>query len=375
MEGSERSTVEAVIAHDFTEVYGGAERIVASIAEVFPDAPFWSILGHPSVARRMGIGDRAHTVLPPRERLVRGFRALTPLYPAIVRARRLPAADVLVTSSYAFAHGFRTENDAPQVCYCYSPLRFAWSMTGEYEELWAAGPARRAAFRALAGLMRAADRRAAEDVTTYVAESEHIAEQIRRFYGRQPEVIYPPVDTELFKPDSNGDHDDYFLLCGRLIEPYKRFGIAIDAFRELPHRLLIAGDGPAYKDLVGRAGDNVEFLGRLDDDELVPVMQRATATLFPSTDDFGLIPVESMACGRPVIAFAAGGALETVKAGETGEFFDRVTSETIRAAVEGFDPDAYDPDAIRAHAENWSLPRFQAQIREVVERTALTSGV
>jgi glycosyltransferase involved in cell wall biosynthesis len=373
MNGAEQSRVNVVIAHDFTEVYGGAERIVASIAEVFPEAPFWSILGYPSVTRRMGIGDRAHTVLPSRKRLVRGFRALTPFYPAIVRARRLPAADVLVTSSYAFAHGFRTENDAPQVCYCYSPLRFAWSMTGEYEELWAGGPARRAAFRSLAGLMRAADRRAAREVTTYVAESEHIAEQIRRFYGREPEVIYPPVDTELFEPDPKGDHDDYFLLCGRLIEPYKRFGIAIDAFRDLPHRLLIAGDGPAYEDLAAKAGDNVEFLGRLGDDELVPVMQRAAATLFPSTDDFGLIPVESMACGRPVIAFAAGGALETVKAGETGEFFDQATSDGIRAAVESFDPGSYEPSAIRSHAENWSLPRFQAQIREVVERTALTS--
>jgi len=375
MEGSRAAQINAVIAHDFTEVYGGAERIVAAIAEVFPDAPFWSILGRPSVTRRMGIGDRSHTVLPSRERLVRGFRALTPLYPAIVRARRLPAADVLITSTYAFAHGFRTENDAPQVAYCYSPLRFAWSMTEDYESRWAAGPTRGAAFRALAAAMRAADRRAARQVTTYVAESEYIADQIRRFYGLEPEVIYPPVDCELFRPDGGRDHDDYFLICGRLIEPYKRFGIAIDAFRELPHRLLVAGDGPAYGELVERAGDNVEFLGRLDDDELVPVMQRAAATLFPSTDDFGLIPVESMACGRPVIAFAAGGALETVRAGETGEFFDRTTPEAIRAAVESFDPDAYEPDAIRAHAENWALPRFQAQIREVVERTALTSGV
>ncbi|MFL5420121.1 MAG: glycosyltransferase, partial [Myxococcales bacterium] len=276
---------------------------------------------------------------------------------------------ILITSSYAFAHGFRTENDAPQLCYCYSPLRFAWSMTSEYEQLWAGGPARRAAFRWLAALMRAADRRAAERVTTYVAESEHIAEQIRRFYGRKPEVIYPPVDTELFRPNGRSDHDGYFLICGRLIEPYKRFGIAIDAFRNLPHRLLVAGDGPAYPELAARAGPNVEFLGRLDDEELVPVMQGAAATLFPSTDDFGLIPVESMACGRPVIAFADGGALETVKAGTTGEFFRSPTADAIREAVESFDPAAYDPAHIRAHAEAWSLPRFQRQILDVVERT------
>src|SRR3954447_18759779 len=374
MEESRRNDIRAVIAHDFTEVYGGAERLAAAIAAALPGAPFWSILGKQAVAERMQVADRSRAILPERELLLRHFRLLTPLFPALVRARPLPAADVLVTSSYAFANGFRTRNSAPQVCFCHSPLRFAWSMTEAYEDRWASGPVRRRAFRALSAWMRAADRRAARGVTTYVAGSRYVADQIKRFYGRDAELVNPPVDTELFRPNGHGDHDDYFLICGRLIEPYKRFGIAIDAFRNLPHRLLVAGDGPAYPELAARAGPNVEFLGRLDDDDLVPVMQRAAATLFPSTDDFGLIPVESMACGRPVIAFAAGGALETVRAGATGEFFDRPTPEAIRAAVHGFEPDSYDPAAIRAHAENWALPRFQAQIREIVERTALTSG-
>jgi glycosyltransferase involved in cell wall biosynthesis len=183
-------------------------------------------------------------------------------------------------------------------------------------------------------------------------------------------VVHPPVDTELFRPDSRGGHDDYFLICGRLIEPYKRFGIAIDAFRDLPHRLVVSGDGPAYEELASRAGPNVEFLGRLDDEELVPVMQRAAAILFPSTDDFGLIPVESMACGRPVIAFAEGGALETVEEGTSGEFFRSPTPEALREAVERFDPDAYDPAAIRAHAEGWGLPRFREALLGIIERTA-----
>jgi glycosyltransferase involved in cell wall biosynthesis len=363
------TALSAVIAHDFTEVYGGAERIAAAIAELLPGAPFWSILGRRSVAERMGIAERSHTLLPERDTLLRHFRLLTPAYPAVVRTRRLPEADVLVTSSYAFAHGFRTKNDAPQVCYCYSPLRFAWTMTEDYEGRWARRAVGRRAFRALAAAMRAADRRAATRVTAYVAESRYVAEQIKRFYARDAEIVYPPVDTALFRPDGE-EHDDYFLLCGRLIEPYKRFGIAIDAFRDLPHRLLIAGDGPAYSELASRAGENVEFLGRLDDDQLVPVMQRAAATVFPSTDDFGLIPVESMACGRPVIAYAEGGALETVKPGATGEFFDRPTPDALREAVERFDPDAYDPAAIRAHAEGWSLPRFQADLMGIIERTA-----
>jgi glycosyltransferase involved in cell wall biosynthesis len=369
MQDASRGEISAVMAHDFTEAYGGAERIAAAIAELVPTTSFWSILGRRSVVERMGLADRARTLLPERELLLRHFRLLTPLYPALVRSRRLPEADVLVTSSYAFAHGFRTRNRAPQVCYCYSPLRFAWSMTEEYEGRWADGALRRRAFRGLATWMRAADRRAASRVTTYVAESRYVAEQISRFYGRQAEVVHPPVDTDLFRPEGGG-HDGYYLICGRLIEPYKRFGIAVEAFRELPHRLLVAGDGPAYAELSARAGANVEFLGPLDDDQLVPVMRRAAATLFPSTDDFGLIPVESMACGRPVIAFAAGGALETVRAGETGEFFERPTVEAIRDAVERFDPDAYDPAAIRTHAEHWSLPRFRSELLEIIERTA-----
>jgi glycosyltransferase involved in cell wall biosynthesis len=362
-------TPRVVIAHDFTEMYGGAERIVAAIAEALPGAPFWSILGRRSVAERMGVGSRSRTVLPEREWLLRHYRRLAPLYPAVVRARRLPEADVLLTSSYAFAHGFQTRNRAPQVCYCYSPLRFAWSMTSGYEGRFAGDRLRGAAFRALAAAMRAADRRAAARVTTYVAESRHIADQITRYYGREAEVVHPPVDCELFKPDGE-DRGDYYLFCGRLVEPYKRPGMVIDAFRGLSKRLVIAGDGPAYSELRSRAGANVEFVGHLDDADLVPLMQRCAATVFPSVDDFGLIPVESMACGRPVLAFAAGGALETVKPGATGELFEQQSTEALRDAIERFDPDAYDPAAIRRHAERWSLPRFQRRIVEIVERTA-----
>jgi glycosyltransferase involved in cell wall biosynthesis len=365
--GSVRPTV--VIAHDFTEMYGGAERIVAAIADALPGAPFWSILGRRSVAERMGVGDRARTVLPERPWLLRNYRRLAPIYPAVVRARRLPDADVLLTSSYAFAHGFRTRNAAPQVCYCYSPLRFAWSMTSGYEGRWAGDRVTGAAFRGLAGVMRAADRRAAARVTTYVAESQHIADQLARFYGREAEVVHPPVDCERFKPNGEA-RGDYYLFCGRLVEPYKRPGIVVDAFRGLPERLVIAGDGPAYAELKSRAGANVEFVGHLDDDELVPLMQGCAATVFPSVDDFGLIPVESMACGRPVIAFAGGGALETVEPGATGVLFERQSAEALREAIQGFDPDAYDPSAIRKHAERWSLPRFQRRIVEIVERTA-----
>jgi glycosyltransferase involved in cell wall biosynthesis len=367
---AEATVPRTTIAHDFTEVYGGAERIIATAAAVLPEAPFWAIAGRQSVAERMGVADRFNTILPERELVLSHYRLLAPLYPALVRTRSLPDADVLLTSSYAFAHGFRTRNEAPQVCYCYSPLRFAWSMTDEYRARWTRGRAASRVFAAFAGAVRRADRRAANRVTQYVAESEYVAKQIRQAYGREAQVIYPPVDCELFHPPAQPGHDDYYLFAGRLIEPYTQPGIVIDAFRNLGRRLIIAGDGPAYNDLRQRAGSNVEFVGHVEDDELVPLMQRCAATVFPSIDDFGLIPVETMACGRPVLAFAAGGALETVVPGETGAFFHAQRADALESALQSFDPNAYDSATIRAHAKGWQVARFQDQLLGALRATA-----
>ncbi len=359
-----------VIAHDFAEAFGGAERILGAVAATYPEAAVWAFAGRRDVLERVGAADRFHSVFRENDRLLRHYRLLAPLYPAIARVRRLPAADVLLTLSYAFAHGFRTCNEAPQVCYCLSPLRFAWSMTDAYAEWLGFGRAGRGAFRVFAAVMRRADRRAAADVTQYVAESRHVADQIRRAYGRDAIVIHPPVDCDLFRPSLDGTHDGYYLFCGRLIEPYKRPGLVIDAFRAFRHKLVIAGDGPAYRELKGRAGPNVEFVGNVSDAELVPLMQRCAATIFPSADDFGLVPLESMACGRPVVAFAGGGALETVVAGETGVFFDHPTTRSLTSALAQFDPDAFVTATIRAHAEAWDVARFQQRLSSVVAATS-----
>jgi glycosyltransferase involved in cell wall biosynthesis len=356
-----------VIAHDFTETYGGAERVTEVIARAFPDAPVFAIAGRPGVAERMGLGDRLQTILPPRRGLLRHYRLATPVLPLAVRMKRLPVADVLVTSSYAFALRFRTRNDAPQLCYCHSPLRFAWSMTGSYRDTWAGDPVRGAAFDALAAAMRRGDRRAAQSVAGFVTQSPFVAEQIERFYGREAEVVGAPIDCERFHPAEQPERaGDYYLFCGRLIEPYKRVRETVEAFASLPHRLVVAGDGPALEMLRGIATDNVEFTGELADAELVPLMQRCRALVFPSRDDFGLLPLEVMACGRPVIAYSGGGARYTVVPGLTGELFDDQSASAIAAAVEGFDPAAYDPARIRKHAEQWDVPPFRERIEAAV---------
>lgn len=359
-----------LIAHDNLRWYGGAERVAAIIAEAFPDAPFWTVFGIGEVAERMGLADRLHTLLPASDALLRAFRVLGPTYPAVIRSRPLPEADLLITSSFAFAHHFRTRNDAPQLCYCHSPLRLAWTMTESYAAELSQRRTAVGAVNVLARVLRSIDRRAARHVSKYVANSHYVADQIFRFYGRRAEVVYPPVDCEFFRPADEPGHEGYFLFCGRLVEAYKRPSVVIDAFRSLPrHRLVVAGDGPALSDLRRRATANVEFRGSVGDSDLVPLMQRCAGVIFPSCDDFGLIPVETMACGRPVLAYAAGGALETVVPGVTGEFFTEQTSSAVRQAVESFDPDAYDGNQIRRHASKWRRERFTQEIASAALRT------
>jgi glycosyltransferase involved in cell wall biosynthesis len=342
------------------------------MAIAFPDAPVVAILGRPAVAARMGVADRLRTVLPARPALYRRYRLLTPVLGALVDRVRLDAADVVLSSSYAFAHRFGTINDAARVCYCHSPLRFAWTMTESYRRTWAPSAWRAPAFEALAAAMRRSDRRSAQRIATYLTQSPYTADQIGRFYGRSAEVIGAPIDTELFRPGA-GRPDDYYLVCGRLIEPYKRVSVVIEAFRRIPARLVVAGDGPALSDLRAMAPPNVEFTGHLEDAPLVDLMQRCRAAIFPSRDDFGLIPLEVQACGRPVLAFAGGGAVHTVAAGRTGELFGEQTGDAVHAAVEAFDPDRYDPATIRAHAERWDRTRFRQRLVDAV-RAAATDG-
>ena len=368
--------VRVVIAHDFMETFGGAERVIQEMARTFPDAPVVTILGRRSVAERMGIGDRFHSLLPENRITLRYYRLLAPLFPALVRGWRLPAADVLLTSSYAFAQGFRTRNDAFHVCYCHSPMRFAWTMTDAYKRTWARNAVSARAFDVFAALMRAADRRAAHRVGHFLTQSDYTAAQIRQFFGREAEVIGVPVDPGLFRPGSESPHD-YFLLCGRLVEPYKAATVVLEAFEGLSERLVVAGDGPALPGLRARAPENVEFVGHMQDRELVSLMQRCRAAIFPSRDDFGLVPLEVMSCGRPVIAYAAGGALHTVVPGISGQFFDEQSAEAIRTAVVSFDADAYDPGAVRAHAEQWLATHFRERlidaVMRAVERPAISS--
>lgn len=360
-----------LIGHDFATVFGGAERIAANVARLFPEADFHAVYGTEEVARRMGVENRFHSIVGLPGPLASRFRLLAPFYPGLIDRHRLPATDLLFTSSFAYAQGLRTENDAPHLCWSVSPIRFAWSMYESYAEEWAPTRLRRFAFDRVVERTRRWDREAAGRVDRYLAMSSHIARQVEQYYGREAEVLWPPVETDNFTP-SGSEPGDYFLFFGRLIEPYKQPTIVVEAFDRLPgEKLRIAGDGPERDRLEWIAPSNVEFLGRLDDDELIPQIQGCKGVIFPSQDDFGLVPVEAMACGRPVIAYAGGGALDTVLDGVTGVLFEEQSIDCLVAALSEFDPGDYDPDRIREHAERWSPGVFERRLREEI---AITLG-
>ena len=349
------------------EAYGGAERITAQMAMAFPDAPVCALLGRPEVAARMGVAGRFQPLLPARPALLRHYRLGAPVFGAVVDRWRLPECDVVLSDSYAYSHRMKARGGALRVCYSYGPPRFLWSMKDQYRDEWAGGGASRRAYEAFAAVMRRGDRRAAASVDHWLTQSPYTAGLIEEAYGARCELIGAPVDTDTFRP--GGAPGDYYLFCGRLVEPYKKIRATIEAFRELPgERLVVAGDGPLMSELRPAAPPNVEFLGHLDDAGLVEAMQGCRALVFPSRDDFGLMPVEAMACGRPVLAYGAGGALYTVVAGRTGEFIPAQTPEAIREAVRSFVPGRYEPEAIREHALQWDAARFRKRLVEAVER-------
>jgi glycosyltransferase involved in cell wall biosynthesis len=359
--------MRVIVTHDFFETFGGAERVTAEIAAAFPNATVHAILGRRSVAERMGVEDRVFTILPERERLLAGYRMLAPAYPALVRAARLPEADVVIASSYAYAHAFETPNRAPKLCYCHGPFRHLWSQQKAYTAAIPGGRPAQWAFGLYSELARAADRSAARSVAAFLTQSPFTANLIGHAYGRHSGLLPPPIDCDLFRP-AQGPPQGYFLFVGRLVEPYKRPSLVIDAFARMPEqRLLVAGDGPELKELRRRATPNVSFLGTLDDAGLVDAMQHCEAALFPSVDDFGLVPLEVNACGRPVLAYRGGGSLYTIRAGVTGAYFHEQTADAVVKAVRGFDPAAYDPAEIRRHALCWDRTEFRKAIRRAAE--------
>lgn len=337
--------------------YGGAERVLEVAHDLFPDAPVFTSTYWPTAMPatyktwdiRVSFLDR----IP-----IANQRALLPLYPTAFESLDLRGYDRVLSISSAFAHGVRLPPGAQHVCYCLTPARFLWNYR-DYVERERIGRFPRALLPIFIARLRAWDHRAAARVDQFIAISETVRQRIARYYQREATIIHPPVAVERFSVSQA--HDDFFLILSRLV-PYKRIDLAVQAFSDLSLPLVIAGDGRDRARLQGMAKPNVRFLGRVPDEARRDLLARCRAFVFPGEEDFGITPLEANACGRPVIAFAAGGALETTVEGVTGEFFREPTAPALAHAVSAFDDKKFDPWTIRKHAEQFGTKIFKEKL-------------
>ncbi len=361
------------LVHDWLNQMGGAENVLEELVALFPGAPVYTSLYDPA---KMPDAYRAWDIRTSFMQRLPGVsdhhQAYLPLYPAAFRSLDVSGYDLVLTNKSGFCHGIKTENGAKravQICYCLTPTRFLWRYD-QYREREQIGGLINAGLQPALALLRRWDYAAAQRVDHFIAISSAIQARIREIYHRESVIIHPPVDTSVFTPDPTGQVGDYYLIVSRLI-PYKRIDLAVQAFNRLPDRkLIIVGDGRDRAELEAAAGPNITFLGRQPRPTLVELMRGCRAFLFPGEEDFGIAPVEALSAGRPVIAFGAGGALDTVLPGITGEHFAEPTVDSLVRVLADFDPMAYDPAACRSHAELFSAENFRSKLLDFVGQLA-----
>ncbi|HEY3933466.1 MAG TPA: glycosyltransferase [Gemmatimonadales bacterium] len=369
--------MKIALVHDYLTQAGGAERVIVALHRLYPDAPIFTTIADPALASDLLPGATIVTswmqMLPGRRR---HFRKYFWLYPAGVAALDLSGFDVILSNSSAYVKSVRAPSGACHICYCHTPMRFAWDFGGyAAREDW--GPGTRRILEPMISLLKRWDLRTANRPTRYYGNSSAVAARITRCYQRPAGVLYPPVDVERFGvADAPGEHH---LIVSRLVA-YKRIDLAIDAFNLLGLPLVIIGDGPARAALQRRAGPSITFLGRRDDAVVADHYRRCRAVVCPGEEDFGITPVEANASGRPVVAFGAGGALDTVIDGITGVHFARQESAVLAEAVRRCSAMTWDPVVLRRHAERFSEQVFHARVAEIVrdalhEKDSGTQGV
>jgi glycosyltransferase involved in cell wall biosynthesis len=356
-------TRQVALVHDFLLDVRGAERVFLALCDLFPQADlFTAVYDERGTEGRFAARRPTTSFLQRMHPDARTFRALLPLYPYAMEALDLRGYDLVISSSSAWAHGVIADADAVHVCYCHNPFRYAWN--AREATLAKYDPLRRAALGFVFQRWRQGDWIAAQRVDQYAANSETTRKRVKRYFGREATVLYPPVETERFAPGPVGDE---FVVLSELM-PHKRIDLAIAAFNELRLPLTVVGNGPDARRLRRMAGPTIRFTGRVSDAEAAALLSSARALVVTATEEFGIAAVEAQAAGRPVIALREGGVRETVLEGETGLFFDRAQPAALVEAVRGFDPAAFDPDACMANAQRFDVAHFRHGLRSLVER-------
>jgi glycosyltransferase involved in cell wall biosynthesis len=362
---SKWAELNVALAHDWLTGMRGGERVLEWLCRGFPRAPITTLIHDPA---RISAEINAHPIrtswLQRVPGITRRYRWFLPLYPAAVAGLPVPEADVLISTSHCVAKSLRVRPGARHLCYCFTPMRYAWLFHDEY---LGRNPLKRAlAAPVLAGLRRW-DRATAARVDRFVTLSRHVQDRILRFYGREADVVYPPVDVDFFTPGGAEEPDDFDLIVSALV-PYKRVDLAVRVYTQLGRRLKIAGTGTDFVALKNIAGPTIEFLGWQGDEQLRELYRRCRLLVFPGEEDFGIVPLEAHACGRPVVAFAKGGALETLVEGETAVFFREQTEPALAAAVQAAAARRWPREVIRRQAERFAPQHFIAGLAASLEK-------
>ncbi len=361
--------MKIALAHDYLNQYGGAERVLEQLHDMYPDAPIYTSMYDPKAMPASYRSWDIRTSFMQRLPFVTTrHQAYLMAYPIAFESFDLGGYDVVISNSSAFSKGVVTGPDTLHISYCLTPMRWVWRYR-DYVEREQLGSLARAVLPPLIHYLRVWDAGAAMRVDRYISISRAVQARIKKYYRRDSEIIYPPVDTDQFlKPGPPGE---YYITVGRLT-PYQRKDLIVDAFRELGLPVKIVGVGRDLERLRSRATPNIEFLGRVDDDTLRDLYANCKGYLFPGEEDFGIAPVEAQAAGKPVIAYAAGGALDTVIDGVTGVHFAQQTARGLADAVRRFETLTFDPDVIRANAERFSARVFRQQFTGFVDREYAT---
>ena len=355
-----------VLGHDWLTGMRGGERVLEQFCKAFPDAPLATLLANPSSVSE-AIRDR-EIVTSFMQRIpgvARNYRKMLPIMGVAATSLRIPPGDLLLTSSSCVAHAFRPPKGMKMLCYCFTPMRYAWLFPKEY-----LGPVKAAIAAPYFAHLRRWDRRHAQHVDRFVAISRHVQDRIRAFYGRESEVVYPPVDTDRCTPAADGGEANggYDLIVSALV-PYKRIDLAIEAYGRLGYPLKIVGAGSGASKIARGAATNIEFLGWRSDNDILALYRNCRFLVFPGEEDYGLVPLEAMACGKPVIAFGRGGATETVVNGVSGLFFAEQTADALCDAVGKAEKVRWDRAAIRSRAQAFGIPQFLEGMARCIRET------